>query len=69
MLWKDLRVGDLVHLSNNEIVPADMVLLRSSDPSGLCYLDTCNLDGESNLKPRQVATGFQEKVRVFYVKI
>ncbi|CAH2063123.1 unnamed protein product, partial [Iphiclides podalirius] len=59
--WKDVRVGDLVHLSNNEAVPADMVLLHSSNPMGVCYLDTCNLDGETNLKQRIVAPGFREK--------
>ncbi|XP_018341958.1 PREDICTED: probable phospholipid-transporting ATPase VD isoform X1 [Trachymyrmex septentrionalis] len=56
--WKDVKVGDLVHLSNNELVPADLLLLRSSDPQGLAYLDTCNLDGESNLKQRQIVRGF-----------
>ncbi|XP_054000747.1 phospholipid-transporting ATPase VD [Hylaeus anthracinus] len=56
--WKDLKVGDLVHLSNNELVPADVLLLRSSDPRGVAYIDTCNLDGETNLKQRQVARGF-----------
>ncbi|KAJ8679281.1 hypothetical protein QAD02_015068 [Eretmocerus hayati] len=56
--WKDVKVGDLIHLSNNEMVPADMLLLRSSDPQGFAYLDTCNLDGETNLKQRQVVRGF-----------
>lgn len=56
--WKDVKVGDLVHLSNNEPVPADVLLLRSSDPQGVAYIDTCNLDGETNLKQRQVVRGF-----------
>ncbi|CAL7937067.1 unnamed protein product [Xylocopa violacea] len=56
--WKDVKVGDLVHLSNNELVPADVLLLRSSDPQGAAYIDTCNLDGETNLKERQVVRGF-----------
>lgn len=60
--WKDLKVGDLVHLSNNEAVPADMVLLHTSSPQGICYLDTCNLDGETNLKQRMVAPGFKDKL-------
>ncbi|XP_053599643.1 phospholipid-transporting ATPase VD [Plodia interpunctella] len=52
--WRDVRVGDIIHLSNNEAVPADMVLLHTSNPMGVCYLDTCNLDGETNLKQRLV---------------
>lgn len=59
--WKKVRVGDLVHLSNNEVVPADVLLLRSSDEHGTCYLDTCNLDGESNLKMRNVPQGFVDQ--------
>lgn len=65
LLWRDVRVGDLVHLSNDEVIPADVLLLRCSDPNGLCYIDTCNLDGETNLKPRQVVRGFADKHRSF----
>lgn len=64
-VWQDLRVGDIVHLSNNETVPADILLLRSSEPQGICYIDTCDLDGETSLKRRQVVRGFEEKLDDF----
>lgn len=57
--WQDVRVGDLVHLSNNETVPADILLLRTSDLHGACYIDTCDLDGETNLKRREVNIFFK----------
>ncbi|XP_070693411.1 phospholipid-transporting ATPase VB [Pempheris klunzingeri] len=51
--WKDVRVGDFVKVGCNEIVPADILLLYTSDPSGVCHIETSNLDGETNLKQRR----------------
>ena len=52
-LWKKLEVGDVVLLRENEQVPADIVVLSTSDPDHMCYLETKNLDGETNLKIKQ----------------
>ncbi|KAL7420806.1 phospholipid transporting ATPase [Cryptotrichosporon argae] len=52
-LWKKLEVGDLVLLRDNEQVPADIIVLSTSDPDSLCFVETKNLDGETNLKPRR----------------
>lgn len=34
----------------DEYFPADMVLLGSNDPQGICFVETKNLDGETNMK-------------------
>ena len=47
-----LKVGDLVVLEKNQRVPADLVLLRTSDPSGSCFVRTDQLDGETDWKLR-----------------
>lgn len=47
-----LRVGDLVYLKKNQRVPADMVLLRTSESSGTCFIRTDQLDGETDWKLR-----------------
>ncbi|XP_013373547.1 PREDICTED: probable phospholipid-transporting ATPase VD isoform X2 [Chinchilla lanigera] len=59
--WKNVTVGDFIRLSCNEIIPADMVLLCSTDPDGICHIETSGLDGESNLKQRQVVRGCAEQ--------
>lgn len=51
--WKNVQVGDFIRIYNDEQVPADIVVLSTSDPDGACYVETKNLDGETNLKVRQ----------------
>ncbi|EGG00267.1 putative aminophspholipid translocase [Melampsora larici-populina 98AG31] len=51
--WEDLRVGDLVRLRNDEAVPADIIICSTSDEEeNVCFIETKNLDGETNLKSR-----------------
>lgn len=50
--WKDVNVGDFIRVRANEGVPADMVIISTSDDDGICYVETKNLDGETNLKTK-----------------
>ena len=48
-----LQVGCIVKVTEDQAFPADLILLKSSLPKGICYVETKNLDGETNLKQKQ----------------
>ncbi|KAH7830246.1 putative phospholipid-transporting ATPase IF [Monocercomonoides exilis] len=58
-----LRVGDFVLLRRGEQIPADMILLSSSQENGMCYVNTMNLDGETNLKIKRAHPDIYNSLR------
>lgn len=66
--WDQLLVGDIVKLENRDGIPADVVILATEEPdvdnpSGICYVETKSLDGETNLKLRQGVECLYTKIR------
>ncbi|KAM0671372.1 P-type ATPase [Ordospora colligata] len=54
-----IQVGDLIVLDKNERVPADMILLKTSDPTGQVFIRTDQLDGETDWKQKLVVPQIQ----------
>ncbi|KAF2075144.1 hypothetical protein CYY_003534 [Polysphondylium violaceum] len=48
--WRDIKVGDIILVKDGELLPADIVCISTSRSDGRTYLETANLDGETNLK-------------------
>lgn len=55
-----LKVGDLIIVEKDERVPADLVLLRTSDKSGAVFVRTDQLDGETDWKLRLAVPATQK---------
>ena len=57
-----LKVGHILKLENNQMVPADCLVLSTGDENGMCYISTESLDGEQNLKPKLAPQTTQGKL-------
>jgi phospholipid-transporting ATPase len=51
--WRKLQVGDIVKIKKDGFFPADILFMSSTNSDGICYVETANLDGETNLKIRK----------------
>nr|GAT54067.1 phospholipid-translocating ATPase [Mycena chlorophos] len=50
--WEDIRVGDFVKVRDHESIPADILICATSEEENVAFIETKNLDGETNLKSR-----------------
>ncbi|KIO25076.1 hypothetical protein M407DRAFT_25607 [Tulasnella calospora MUT 4182] len=51
-LWEDVAVGDVVMLRADDAIPADILICATSEEENVAFVETKNLDGETNLKSR-----------------
>lgn len=50
--WSKVIIGDICCVKQEELFPADLILLTSSTDGGVAFIETASLDGQKNLKPR-----------------
>ena len=58
----EIKVGDIIYVEKGSRVPADMVLLRTTESSGSCFIRTDQLDGETDWKLRLALTTTQKLI-------
>jgi len=51
--WRQIQMGDTLIIKNQEFIPTDLILCASRDPTGIAFVETSNLDGETNHKTKQ----------------
>ena len=51
-----MKVGDIIKIHHNERIPADLVLLHTTEKSGSIFIRTDQLDGETDWKLRKAIT-------------
>lgn len=49
----DIKTGDILKIHQNQRIPADMILLKTTDKTGEIFIRTDQLDGETDWKHRK----------------
>jgi magnesium-transporting ATPase (P-type) len=61
--WRDIQAGSIVRVDNDQAIPSDILILCTSDAKGQSYVETKNLDGETNLKLKQANKDIIEQIK------
>lgn len=56
----------LVKVLDDQFFPADLIVLKTTDPQGGLYIETKNLDGETNLKSKKVQRAINKVTNAKY---
>ena len=58
--WEDIKLGDIIKINKNEVIPCDMIILESSELNGISYVEPKNINGESNLYMKEVNSNWKK---------
>ena len=58
-----LYVGEIVEVLQDSTFPADLILLDSELPGGICFIETGTLDGEKTLKQKEAPSETKDKFK------
>lgn len=61
VFWEDLRVGNIIKVLEGDYLPTDLLLLETSGNKNESFIETKNLDGETNLKYKSVHMSLKGK--------
>ena len=64
----NLYVGDIISVMENDTFPADIILIDSNLPEGICYIETGTLDGEKTLKLKESSAQTAELINLSGIK-
>ena len=62
--WKDLEIGDVIHLKSEEACPADIIILDTNEvvmKEAICHIDTYLLNGKTDLTQKKASSLTQSK--------
>ena len=51
--WEKVKLGQIIKVEKGDYFPCDLILIYSSNKNGAAYVETKNLDGETNLKYKE----------------